>query len=39
LTLAQAHDQSETTIEDNDQLFASDDYNRVSDLIQEGNLI
>ena len=39
MTPAQAHDQYERTIEENDQVFASEDYDRVSDLVQEGNLI
>ena len=39
LTSIEAHDQQEIFIEDENQLFASKDYDQVSDLVQEGNLI
>lgn len=35
LTPTQIQDQIDTTIEDNDQLFASNDYDRVSELVQK----
>ena len=37
MTPAEAHNQYERTIEENDELFAFEDYDRVSDLVQEGN--
>lgn len=39
MTPKKVHDQQKIIIEGENQLFASEDYDHVSDLVQEGSLI